>query len=154
MKSKTKLTLSLDLGASASKGIYSIKDENDPLTEKTKTIVMEPEIAKIPIDLLKEKTNFGVRPENAAWISYKARDKEGVAVGTVAKKYVLPGEQIESVKYQFAPDKCMAFIGAIATKHGLKDTEIDITLNLLIPSDEKQSKEALESRVSARKIKL
>ncbi|MEN9871596.1 MAG: hypothetical protein RLZZ171_2588 [Cyanobacteriota bacterium] len=148
-----KLIISLDLGASASKGMYSIYENIDDTSPKTtETITMEPEIAKVPIELLEEEqANFArSSPENVAWIAYKAQDEEGIAIGRAAKKYVLSGEQIESVKYQFATDKCLAFIGVIASKHGISDDILEIVLNLLIPSDEKQSRQALEKSIRKR----
>ena len=150
MKKTIQLNVSLDLGASSSKGMYSLHSKNNPEVNTVNSIAMEPEIVEVPISLLKERLKCDAKPENVAWISYRAKDEEAVMVGTLAKKYVLKGNCIENVKYESATDKCLALIGAIAVKHELleiPESKLEICLNLLIPSDEKHSKKILEKNL-------
>ncbi len=148
-ENKVQLIVTLDLGASASKGAYTIYSENDRTSNQIEFMTMGSEIAKVPTSILQSAIEINSQAEDVAWIKSKSKDNEGIAIGTFAKKYACKEEQIENVKYEFAVDKCLAFVGAIAYKHGVTELP-DIMFNLLIPSDEKESAEVLRKNIAAK----
>jgi len=139
-----KLILSLDVGASLSKGIVTISIGEETVTE---IIEMGSDIFEIDSQILmKQEYLDNTSPENRAWVAKGVRKKvNAVAVGTLAKKFNdIKDSQIEGVKYEYAVEKILAAIGVALERHGLRRDGVECYVNLLIPSDEKEGKNAIE----------
>lgn len=150
------ITLTLDMGASISKALYNVKslsefDDHQCRENKTYSMYMDSEMIRVPEKMVKDESfgNFVSTPENSAWIKLKAKDANVVAFGLLARKFqALKQNQIYSVKYENALDKCLAFIGAIIKKHNLNPLKINVIINLLIPYDEFKSREIIKNNIS------
>lgn len=146
--------LTLDLGASISKALYTIdKFENLSMqrtTSETHIMYMSSEMIKLPQKMLEPEnvSNLVGTPEDAAWIRLSSKDTNVTLFGLLAKKFqAMKQNQIHSVKYENALDKCLAFIGAIIKKHNLNPLRVKVNLNLLIPYDEFKSGEVIKRNI-------
>lgn len=146
------ITLTLDMGASISKALYSFEnlEEESQETEASKIHLMYMDAEMITIsEKMVENLDFwnmGDVPENYAWIKSKPKDNKVTAFGLLAKKFKAM-KQIHLVKYENALDKCLAFIGAIIKKHNLNPFQIEVNLNLLIPYDEFKSRDIIHQNL-------
>jgi len=147
---ETYLNLTIDTGASLTKACYTIgtniQDEFD--TDKIYFMKMGSEMISVPSKMIEaDKLSLQKdQPEDAAWIKLKAKDVNATTFGLLAKKFqAMKQLQIYSVKYENALEKCLAFIGAIISKHKLDKTNIKVIVNLLIPYDEHNSSSLIEN---------
>lgn len=156
MESPCKLILSLDIGASLSKGITTVSKGEETVTG---VIEMDSDVFEIDSQILRKQEYLeNTNPESRAWIAScgrKGARKKGtaVAVGTLAKKFNdIKDSQIEGVKYEYAVEKILAAIGVAVERYELILEGIECHVNLLIPSDEREGKEAIEKNLK-REIK-
>ena len=152
-RSESLITLTLDMGASISKGLYNLStpEKNNLQTEISTTnhyMYMESEMITISEKMigLLDFENSVNSPENFAWIKLKSKDSNVTAFGLLAKKFKAM-KQTHEVKYENALDKTLAFIGAIIRKHNLNPLKIEVALNLLIPYDEYTSRENIQKNI-------
>ena len=142
-RSESFITLTLDMGASISKGLYSLSNpenintcQTNPQTEISKTYYMYMDsemitIAEKMIGLL-DFGNAVNSPENFAWIKLKSKNANVTVFGLLAKKFKAM-KQIHELKYENALDKSLAFSGAIIKQQNLNPLNIKVSLHVLIP---------------------
>jgi hypothetical protein len=149
------------MGASISKGIYSLKNfDDDPGVNLDETessflteiysMYMESEMITVPEKMIVQDINvFNSNiPEHLAWIKLKGRDTNVAVFGFLAKKFqAMKQNQIYSVKYENALGKCLVFVGAIIKKHSLDPLNVSVSVNLLIPYDEFKSSKIIEKNL-------
>ncbi|WP_341531424.1 ParM/StbA family protein (plasmid) [Nostoc sp. UHCC 0302] len=135
------LTLGVDPGGSGLKGFYTLN------TFKPELILMEPEVAAVPLHSLEayEQTKIGnSSPENNAWIEYKGQH---LAVGFLARKRFYADLQLQKRKFELALPKVLAMVGAIADKHELANGS-SIKLGILLPWGEYQDRALFSTLVT------
>lgn len=152
-RSGSYFNLTLDVGTSISKAIYSFENniEQDYSVPSLYSMSMDSEIMRISQSSLDSSniSRSSIAPENAAWVKYRKKDDLVCVLGLLAKKFQAQ-KSSHLLKYENAVDKCLAFIGAIALKHDLDVTNLKIKLNLLIPYDEYESEEIIKSTLKAK----
>lgn len=122
------LTLSLDPGASLTKAIYELGNE-----ETIRLLLMEPEMIQLPqssIDTyLANRQGIGqARPEDEAWVQC-AGEPECQVVGFLARQF-LATPRLDKLKYETTLYKVLAIVGAIAQSHSLPNR---FSLSLITP---------------------
>lgn len=129
----SQITLAIDPGGSFSKCFYTLDNF------KPELILMEPEVAKVPLESLQayEQSKIGsASPENSAWIEYQNNCQ---AVGFLARKRFNADLQLQRRKFELALPKVLAIVGAIAEKHDLPNNS-SINLGILLPWGEFQDR--------------
>jgi hypothetical protein len=127
------LTLAVDPGGSFLKCFYTLE------SFKPELILMEPEVATVPLESLQayEHSKVGSSsPENSAWIEYQGHFQ---AVGFLARKRFNADLQLQRRKFELALPKVLAIVGAIADKHDLPN-DSSIKLGILLPWGEYQDR--------------
>lgn len=143
------LTLTLDVGASIGKAIYSLKSSNPQrAANEFHYMYMDSEMIEVTESMLIdfETPHLVDSPEKSAWVKWKAKDEKIYAFGLLAKK-LKARKKIHAVKYEDAIGKCAAFIGAIVKKHSLESHQLDLIVNLLIPYNELKSRQTIEANL-------
>ncbi|WP_036486856.1 hypothetical protein [Myxosarcina sp. GI1] len=139
------LTLSLDVGASISKAVYTLDSVE---SSQIYYMYMDAEMIVVPEQMLQSfefDWNLVDAPEHSAWIKSRSKALEVFTFGLLARK-LKAQKQIHLIKYENAVEKSLAFIGAIAQKHNLSQ-KLTINLNLLIPYNEFESRVILEESI-------
>ncbi|PSB49203.1 hypothetical protein C7B80_03120 [Cyanosarcina cf. burmensis CCALA 770] len=111
------LTLSFDPGASLTKVIYELGNE-----ETIRLLLMEPEMIQLPQSsiesYLANRQGIGqARPENEAWVQC-AGESECQVVGFLARQF-LATPRLDRLKYESTLYKVLAAVGAIASSSDL-----------------------------------
>ncbi len=149
MESECNLILSLDIGASLTKGFVTILSQGgkqiDPIKMESNVVELDRRCLS-KIELLEN-----ISPENNAWIARKTtRSGKAIAVGALAKQFCdFKVVQIERVKYEYAVEKILAAIGAVIEKHELNRKGFEVAVNLVIPSDECEGRKDIEKSLKS-----
>ncbi|MBD2504050.1 ParM/StbA family protein [Anabaena azotica] len=135
------LTLAVDPGGSFLKCFYTLE------SFKPELILMEPEVATVPLESLQayEQSKVGSSsPENSAWIEYQNNFQ---AVGFLARKRFNADLQLQRRKFELALPKVLAMVGAIASKHELPNNS-SIRLGILLPWGEYQDRALFQELIT------
>lgn len=137
----SELTLAVDPGGSFLKGFFTLE------TFKPELILMEPEVAVVPLHSLEsyEQSKIGSSsPENSAWIEYKGKYQ---AVGFLARKRFHAGLQLQRRKFELALPKVLAMVGAIAEKYDLPNGST-VRIGILLPWGEYRDRELFNALIT------
>ncbi len=128
------LRLTVDIGASITKAVYNINDQEESFMK------MDSECIYAPLSIIERVEEFGkVLPEDSAWISHNKNNDEVCLLGFLAKK-IQTRKPIKDAKYKSLASKTLGIIGAIAVSHKLDLKNLELKLNFLIPFDEYSSR--------------
>ncbi|WP_341531996.1 ParM/StbA family protein (plasmid) [Nostoc sp. UHCC 0302] len=137
----SELTLAVDPGGSFLKGFFTLENF------KPELILMEPEVAVVPIKSLEsyEQAKIGSSsPENSAWIEYKGKHQ---AVGFLARKRFHAGLQLQRRKFELAVPKVLAMVGAIAEQHDLPNGS-KVRIGILLPWGEYKDRDLFNTLIT------
>lgn len=140
MPKKSKhLVVSYDAGTSLSKILYQLGSGT------VKYLTMEPEVMTLPASSassLPNSSGLG-KPEDNAWVRLHL-EGECFVTGKVARNYRAT-VSIKRLKHESLVPKILAALGAIATKEGLDQFNLDLAV--LIPFGEYSSRDELEKEL-------
>lgn len=126
------LTIVLDFGGSATKGVYADASLNE------KILCMEPEVISLPPSAIAnyESTKLGVaEPVDSAWVTV---DNQCYVVGYLAQSRFNGNPGLSSLKYERAFPKTLAAVWVAAQKLKLKN-KFRAARAILMPSSEYES---------------
>lgn len=129
----TLIRICVDPGASISKILYCINNQNNQL------LLMDSTLRKMNIDSISHSVNMSNNPAQNAWVRIRESDLP-VAVGFLAKNNY-GRVRLDLPKYSLAIYKILAAIGAIAVSNNLK--KIRVVLGVLLPYGELGNREDL-----------
>lgn len=141
-KKEKLIKIAIDFGGSSTKIVY--EKTNGEIT----SLVMEPEVNNIPVELIKEweKNLVGrTEPENKAWV-YIPNNYWVHTVGHLAKKMYQGNTGLGELKYERGIYKTLAAIWVIKEKLQLKSS-FKVALAVLLPPGEFEDKEEFEALV-------
>ena len=132
------VTIVLDFGGSATKGVYTDISLNEKL------IYMEPEVISLPPTAIAdyESTKLGIAtPADSAWVTV---DEQCYVVGYLAQSRFNGNPGLSSLKYERAFPKTLAAVWVAAQELKLKN-KFSAALAILMPSSEYESGKQLHS---------
>jgi len=127
------LTIVLDYGGSATKGVYADRCFNERL------LYMEPEVISLPKSVIDnyEQTKFGkAQPADSAWVSVE--DDSCYAVGYLARTKFNGNPGLSSLKYERAFPKTLAAVW-VAAKQLKLGNKFKAAIAILMPASEYES---------------
>jgi hypothetical protein len=127
------LTLVLDYGGSATKGVYADASLNE------KVLYMEPEVISLPLSAITnyEQTKLGeAQPADAAWVSVE--DDSCYVVGYLAQSRFNGNPGLSSLKYERAFPKTLAAVWVAAQELKLGN-KFNAAIAILLPAGEYES---------------
>ncbi len=132
------VTIVLDFGGSATKGVYADVSLNE------KYLYMEPEVISLPPSAIAnyESTKLGVAdPVDSAWVTV---DNQCYVVGYLAQSRFNGNPGLSSLKYERAFPKTLAAVWVAAQELKLKN-KFSAAIAILMPSSEYESGKQLHS---------
>ena len=126
------VTIVLDFGGSATKGVYADASLNE------KILCMEPEVISLPPSAIAnyESTKLGVAsPVDSAWVTV---DNQCYVVGYLAQSRFNGNPGLSSLKYERAFPKTLAAVWVAAQELKLKN-KFSAAIAILMPSSEYES---------------
>lgn len=133
----------IDLGKSLVKAIWSTHH-----SRKKQVLFLEPEIVNLTADDLVNMEVRNAYPENDAWLTFP--DGTGQALGFMTRQDSYRGRPLlgrEQIKATQGVSRCLAILGAIAQREGLK--QFSVALSLLLPLSEWSSRAELKEELLA-----
>ncbi|BDA76199.1 hypothetical protein CAL7716_103650 (plasmid) [Calothrix sp. PCC 7716] len=141
-KKEKLIKIAIDFGGSSTKIIY------EKASGEITSLVMEPEVNNVPVELVKEweRNLIGwAEAENKAWV-YTPNSHWVQTVGHLAKKMYQANTGLEELKYERGIYKTLAAVWVIKEKLQLKSS-FEVALAILLPPGEFENKEEFETLV-------
>jgi hypothetical protein len=136
------LTIILDYGGSATKGVYADAFLNERL------LCMEPEVISLPLSAITnyEQTKLGsAHPADAAWVSVE--DDSCYVVGYLAQSRFNGNPGLSSLKYERAFPKTLAAVW-VASQELKLGNKFNAALAILLPAGEYESGNQLHELIT------
>ena len=134
------LVVAIDLGASQTKVIAMQYPQGKPMV-----VCMEPEVADISLESLKE-CEVGGQPEDSCWIELPSG--ESYAIGFLARYKFGGNSLLKSLKYDLAVPKICGLLWVLSEKLKLPN-KLSVAMSVLLPPSEGSDRTLLETKLMA-----